>query len=195
MTRKLSAALVVLAVLLVAGCGSDDNSSDGASTANSVDRAFVAQMIPHHKSAVQMATIAQRRGSSAFVKQLADDIVRTQSAEIDTMRSADRRLEAAGVKRGTLGVPRHMMGMGGDVASLNTAKPFDAAFIRMMLPHHEGAVTMAKSELERGKDPALRKLARNIVSAQQREIGQMRKRTGGAGATSEMDMHGGGHSG
>jgi uncharacterized protein (DUF305 family) len=44
------------------------------------DRAFVAAMIPHHESAVEMAEIAQR-GESEFVKRLAGDIIRTQNAE------------------------------------------------------------------------------------------------------------------
>jgi uncharacterized protein (DUF305 family) len=46
-----------------------------------------------------------------------------------------------------------MMGMNGDVAGLKTARPFDRAFLRMMIPHHEGAVLMARAELAKGKDP------------------------------------------
>ena len=196
MIPKSLTALGVLAALLVAGCGTSDSPATGASTTgNPTDRAFVAQMIPHHQSAVQMATIAKRRATGAFVMQLAEDIVRTQTAEIATMRGADQRLKAAGVKPGSLGVSEHMMGMDGDVASLNTAKPFDAAFMRMMVPHHQGAVVMANAELKSGKDPALKKLARNIIRAQQREIGQMRKQLASTGGAGTMGMHGAGHSG
>jgi uncharacterized protein (DUF305 family) len=49
----------------------------------------------------------------------------------------------------------------------------DRDFVAMMIPHHQGAVDMAKTELQYGKDPALRKLARTIVAAQQKEIAQM----------------------
>lgn len=197
MTRKSLAALVVLGALLIAGCGSSTSSTDSSSTpaGNPVDRAFVAQMTPHHTSAVAMATIAKRRATSAFVMQLAANIVRTQTTEIATMRNADQRLKAAGVKQGSLGVAQHMMGMDGDVATLNTAKPFDAAFIRMMLPHHEGALVMANAELKRGRDPALRTLARDIIGAQQREISEMRKHLAGTAAAGGMDTHGAGHSG
>jgi uncharacterized protein (DUF305 family) len=197
MTRKSLAALVVLGALLIAGCGSSNSSSDSSSapTGNPVDRAFVAQMTPHHQSAIQMATIAKRRATDAFVMRLADNIVGTQTAEIATMRSADKRLKAAGVKQGSLGVAQHMTGMDGDVSSLNTAKPFDAAFMRMMLPHHEGAVVMARAELKRGKDRALKKLAADIITAQQREISQMRSHLATA-SPSSMGMHGStGHSG
>jgi len=170
-------ALAIAGALLIAGCGDSDSSSNSSSSAagNPVDRAFVADMTPHHESAVQMAQIAQRRGTSEFVKTLADDIVTSQQAEIATMRAADQRLKAAGVAKGTLGVADHKMGMDDDPASLNTAKPFDAAFIRMMLPHHEGALPMARAEIAKGKDPELKTLANAIITAQQREIVQMRK--------------------
>ena len=49
----------------------------------------------------------------------------------------------------------------------------DHDFVSMMLPHHQGAVAMAQSELRYGKDPAMRRLARAIVAAQDREIGVM----------------------
>ncbi|AWB06768.1 DUF305 domain-containing protein (plasmid) [Azospirillum humicireducens] len=49
----------------------------------------------------------------------------------------------------------------------------DQDFARMMLPHHHGAVDMAKVQLKYGKDPELRALARKIVDDQAREIAQL----------------------
>lgn len=163
---------VVATALTVAACGL--SSKTPAAAGNSTDRAFVAEMIPHHKSAVAMARIAQARGSSPFVKKLSSDIIRTQTAEIDTMRAQDANLAKRGVSVGKLGVSMDAMGMSMNTGSLNTASPFDPAFLRMMLPHHAGAITMAKIELSNGKDPALKKLATQIITAQQREIGEMR---------------------
>ena len=51
----------------------------------------------------------------------------------------------------------------------------DRDFVAGMIPHHQGAIDMAKVELQYGKDASLRKLARNIVAAQQREIAVMKK--------------------
>lgn len=172
--HRLFSVAVVAAALLVAGCGSSSESASSASSGNGVDRAFVAEMIPHHQSAVVMAKVAQRRGMSPFVKTLSGNIIRTQSQEIARMRKDDAVLAKAGVAKGKLGVATSMMGMGMDTTSLNTATPFDPAFISMMLPHHTGAVTMAKAELAKGKDPDLKQLARQIIIAQNREIGQMR---------------------
>ena len=49
----------------------------------------------------------------------------------------------------------------------------DRDFVDMMMPHHAGAIDMAKVELQYGKDPMLLKLAADIVKAQEREIADM----------------------
>ncbi|MDE3177892.1 MAG: DUF305 domain-containing protein [Pseudomonadota bacterium] len=54
-----------------------------------------------------------------------------------------------------------------------TGKP-DKDFALMMMPHHQGAIDMAKVELQYGTDPELRQLATDIVAAQEKEIAQMK---------------------
>ncbi|RPD44304.1 DUF305 domain-containing protein [Hymenobacter sediminis] len=49
----------------------------------------------------------------------------------------------------------------------------DASFAAMMVPHHQGAVDMARLQLLYGKDPALRRLAQSIIAEQQVEIQQI----------------------
>jgi uncharacterized protein (DUF305 family) len=49
----------------------------------------------------------------------------------------------------------------------------DTDFLRMMVPHHQGAVEMAEAVLKHGKDARIKKLAKEIISAQKKEIAMM----------------------
>ena len=61
-----------------------------------------------------------------------------------------------------------MKGMGANM----TGDP-DRDFVGGMIPHHSGAIDMAKIELQYGKDPTLRALAQGIIAAQEKEIAEM----------------------
>ncbi len=64
--------------------------------------------------------------------------------------------------------------MNHDMASAPMTGDPDHDFVAMMMPHHQGAVDMAQVELRDGKDPALRRLAADIVAAQRKEIAMMK---------------------
>jgi uncharacterized protein (DUF305 family) len=51
----------------------------------------------------------------------------------------------------------------------------DVDFVRGMIPHHQGALDMAKIVLEHGKDPDLKKLAQDVIASQEKEITFMRE--------------------
>jgi len=51
----------------------------------------------------------------------------------------------------------------------------DVDFARGMIPHHQAAIDMAKVVLDHGKDPAIRKLAEDVIKAQEGEIRQLQE--------------------
>jgi uncharacterized protein (DUF305 family) len=180
--------------LAVAGCGSTTSSGSSSTTnatqpqaAGAVDKAFVAQMIPHHQMAVQMASDTPSRGEHPQIKTLGANITRTQDQEIAQMKTIAKKLRVtpAAMPMGTamsgsmgtdakaLGLSMDQMGMSMDMAALKTATPFDRAFIDEMIPHHQGAIRMARAELAKGQNAQLKSIATGIVAAQKKEITQM----------------------
>jgi len=145
-----------------------------------VDQHFIEQMIPHHEDAITMAEIALEKSQRPEIRNLAQDIIRTQSEEIKQMKqwSADWfgleiSLVPQAMAHGMMNMG--MMGDDTDIDRLENAEPSDKAFIEEMIPHHQMAVMMAQM-LERTSDrPEMKKLAQDIISAQNREVGQMRQ--------------------
>jgi uncharacterized protein (DUF305 family) len=63
--------------------------------------------------------------------------------------------------------------MHGAMSSMEYSGDADIDFARGMIPHHQAAIDMARIVLEHGKDPEIRKLAEEIIEAQEREIKQL----------------------
>ncbi|MFG3371184.1 DUF305 domain-containing protein [Streptomyces sp. NPDC048156] len=175
------------------------NSADGHDTTdahNSADISFAKEMIQHHRQAVEMAELAEGRAASKDVKGLAAKIKGAQDPEIEKMSGW---LTAWGEK-----VPADTSGMDHDMSSpmpemdhdMSSSMPgmmsagdmdelkkasggdFDKKFLAMMVKHHEGAVTMGRTEKSDGKYGPATQLAADVVTAQTAEIEQMDKMLG-----------------
>jgi len=167
---------VVAAVIVLIGVGALVLSSGEDANATETDGAFVTEMAPHHESAIEMAEIAIERAEHPEIEALARSIAASQGEEITELEAIHQRLFDAPVgevDHGTLGLAEHEMGMSADLSSLESAKPFDRAFIDMMVPHHQGAILMARIELEQGTDDEAQALAEKIIEAQTTEIVEM----------------------
>jgi uncharacterized protein (DUF305 family) len=184
--------LALVAGLLFAACGGDDDDDAADDNAGGMsghemtdegggdvdpDLAFIDAMIVHHSSAIAMAELAGEHAEHDEIRELADEIIAAQSAEIEQLQ-AWRDDWFADAPKVDLAAMQDMPGMNmtaDDEQMLRDADPFDAMFIEMMIPHHESAITMAE-DLQASTDrPELQELAEEIITAQQAEIEQMRE--------------------
>jgi uncharacterized protein (DUF305 family) len=167
------------AIWFLASCGGGDDEVTGSRPPDR-DRAFLQAMVPHHESALEMAETARDLGEHPQVRRLASGIMRTQEGEIRRMRAIHERLfdeelrpdERAHERMGLSAVEAGMSHDGEDMLDAGRA-PFDRAFIDAMVPHHQGAIRMARAALAHDGEPQIHSLAESIIAAQATEIEQM----------------------
>ena len=156
-----------------------DREMSAAPMTGDPDHDFAIMMIPHHQGAVDMATVYLSDAKSPVLRRLAGEISAQQPQEIAAMRlrlaalstsqnPSDNRAFAAEMMQCMATMDRDMMAA---PMTGNTDKDFAA----MMIPHHQGAIDMAKPFLLHGKDPALRRLASEIIVTQTQEVNVMRQ--------------------
>ena len=152
---------------------------------NDADVAFATGMIPHHAQAVQMADMAVQRSASGEVKDLAAAVKAAQGPEIAQLSGWltgwGRPVPAVG---GSMSMDHGAGGHGGMVGMMSaeemkqlgaaSGKDFDTMWLKMMIKHHEGAITMAQTQLAQGTNPAAKELAQTIATDQAKEIATMK---------------------
>lgn len=156
----------------------------GAIDAN-YDLRFIDAMIPHHQGAVDMAKQALEKSKRPEIKKLASEIIKAQNQEIGELKrwrkawypSASSTSMAHDPKTGQT-VPMSHEQMQGMMMKMDLGAAdaeFDLRFINAMIPHHEGAITMAQDALSKSQRPEIKKLAQSIINSQQAEISQMKQ--------------------
>lgn len=176
MSTKAFAAIGALVIAVVIGVIALTGGDGDEAQASETDGAFIAGMVPHHESAIEMAQAAQERAEHPEITRLADEIIAAQTDEIGILEDIHERLfgePVAEMSHGSLGLSEEMMGMEMDMEALETATPFDREFIDMMIAHHQGAIRMAQIELSEGEDEEAKSLGMAIIEAQSREIAEM----------------------
>lgn len=174
----------------------------GAEAHNDADVTFAQGMIPHHQQAIEMSDmLLAKQGIDPRVVSLANDIKAAQGPEIEQMQGwlsqwgVSTATSAPGSNMPNMpghempsssmpNMPGHdMPGMSGghgmmsreDMTALQNAQGVEASrlFLTQMIEHHQGAITMAQTEIDSGQFPAAVTMARSIVSSQQEEITKM----------------------
>jgi uncharacterized protein (DUF305 family) len=198
MTRRVAAALAALAAaLFLSSCS--NSASDGHNEHqqtdepvitgqpagyNADDVAFATNMIPHHQQAVDLSAMVPDRSTDAQLVALAEQISAAQQPEINVMKVfLVQWNENPDTNSGHAGHGSAMAGMVdaatiAKLQSLNGAE-FDKLWLESMISHHQGAIEMAKAEIANGDNVDAKALAKNIVTTQEAEIGQMKQMLGG----------------
>jgi uncharacterized protein (DUF305 family) len=157
---------------------------------NDADVTFAQAMIPHHEQAVEMSDmVLGKQGIAPEVITLANEIKAAQGPEIQQMQGWLAEWGVESGEGGMSSMPGHdmsgdgsMPGMSGggmmseqDMTDLQNAQGVAASrlFLTQMIEHHEGAITMAQTEIDAGQFPAAVEMARAIVTSQQEEITTM----------------------
>ena len=112
-----------------------------------------------------LAAATSLSACSAKPQSLADYIAAICSAPF---RSASPD-EAPFLAENASAMTKMMIGMG-----IQPSGDVDSDFVAMMIPHHRGAIEMARAELRYGRNEQLRRLAQEIIVTQQQEIAAMR---------------------
>ncbi len=155
------------------------------------DVRFISGMISHHAQAIVMAGWAPSHGASQSVRTLCERIINAQTDEITLMQNwlRDRHQAVPDAKAVPMrmmmnGVEQEMLmpGMLTDeqMKQLNQANgtEFDRLFLRLMIQHHQGAITMVKQLFATpgaGQDEAVFKFASDVNADQSTEVDRMQK--------------------
>ncbi|MBQ1095959.1 DUF305 domain-containing protein [Streptomyces sp. b94] len=143
---------------------------------NSADVSYARMMIQHHAQALEMTELVPEQAESGQVEKLAERISAAQGPEIAAMRGW---LKNHGEKESGGGHDHAAMpGMATEaqLEKLRAAKgkAFDQLFLKLMITHHEGAITMATDVKSQGNNVQVEEMADDVVAQQTSEISRMR---------------------
>ena len=188
--RRYSLILTLLAAFLfVSACGASQTSAPAQTTSTAAsqsagmehdmsampstgpyDALFIDSMIMHHQGAIDMANQALKEATKPEIKTLAENIIKAQESEIKQMQDWRKAWYPNQVQTAGMG-----MDMGTMEISNDAGNPFDQRFIEAMIPHHQGTIGMAKDAQQKAEHEEIKKLAREIIIAQEAEITQLRQ--------------------
>ncbi len=173
-----------------AAASTQTSASAEAAAHNQADMNFAHMMIPHHQQAVEMSDIIlAKQGIDPRVVELATQIKAAQGPEIEQMQGW---MTQWGMPMSGMPAMSGMPGMGGmgdmpgmdgmdgmmsqaDMEALKNADGVEASTLALtgMIKHHQGALTMAQTEIKDGQFPEAIAMAKAILTSQQKEIDTM----------------------
>ena len=163
---------------------SSATSTEQTASHNEDDVMFAQMMIPHHQQAIELTALVPDRSTNPDLIALASKIAGEQQPEIGGMRALllqwDVNPAEMPHESGHAGMAMQGMIDDATMVKLDSLKgaDFDILWLQSMISHHQGAIEMAKIEIADGKNVDMITVAKNIVTAQQAEIDQMKQMLG-----------------
>ena len=150
---------------------------------NDADVMFAQMMIPHHQQAVEMSEMLLAKDNIPDnVRDFAQGVVAAQGPEIERMNAMltawdeEPLMESDGMEGMDHGSSMDGMMSEEDMQQLEDAQGTEAArlYLEQMTVHHEGAVDMARDEVDNGENPQAVALAQQVIEDQEAEIQEMK---------------------
>lgn len=136
-------------------------------------------MIPHHVSAVAMSnSYLQYGGKNPDIKQIAEEIIKAQTKEIEDMNNIIQELKTSSKPdetKGTEYLNEYNKLVNEPMTHSSHLKSVDEAYAEGMIMHHQMAVDMSKIVLKYTDNEKITKMAQDIVEAQEKEIKYLEK--------------------
>lgn len=168
---------------VAAAPASDVASSVPESTAAAAyDLQFLDSMSKHHQMAIDMAKAGHDKFMHTELKDMANKIVEDQEREIAQMKQWRDQWYSGAAPAESMQMPG-MASMNMDMTHMQMAvrhtrrpgKQLDLMFIDMMIPHHQGAIEMARDAMARAEHQEIKDLAQKMITEQQKEIDQLKQ--------------------
>ncbi|MDF2208686.1 DUF305 domain-containing protein [Limnospira platensis] len=163
--------------------GMDHADMDLGPADENYDLRFIDAMIPHHEGAIIMAQEVLGKSERPELQNLAVEIIQAQATEIAQMRewrqawypdAPDTPMAWDNQMNHMIEMsPQQISAMRMDMDLGEADDEFDRRFLQAMIPHHEGALVMAKDLQEKSDRPEMQSLAEDILTSQEAEIDQM----------------------
>jgi uncharacterized protein (DUF305 family) len=144
-----------------------------AKQTGNADYDFAAMMIPHHEGAIVMAEALIKQGKSRTLINFGEKVIVAQNAEIEILKNFLKtavQTPSENPEKFKIALNNSMQPMMDGMAEVTLNGNADHDFSVLMIPHHQSAVNMAKAYLPYAKHPQIKKMAEEIIKAQESEI-------------------------
>lgn len=151
-----------------------------ATLTNNISLNFINQMVPHHKGAIQMSENLLNYTTSLKLQSIAQNIINTQNQSIRDMLNAhffclQNINSPQDINRYLNEIENIIHRMFDRMQNAPQSNDININFINEMIPHHEGAIQMAKTTLQYRLCPQLTSILQAIITSQQQGVEEMKQ--------------------